>query len=129
MNVSWFQTASDEIPNPNDWHAFNMGGSQSACGETRITYNVDDVADFVPDSGREHPACREAVDGVVRSDVPFEIETPFDELMQPVSEPDVEAAAVEPAAVEPAVEPAAVEPDVEAAAVEPDVEAAVSDVQ
>jgi hypothetical protein len=61
--IRWFQPASDVIPNLNPWHAYRESGADALCGEARITYNLDGVADAVPDSGVAHPGCLAVVSG------------------------------------------------------------------
>jgi len=64
------------------WHAFELSDPGALCGEVRITYGVDPIADFVPAGGTAHTACEEAV--AVATPPPFQPEP------APAPEPDAE---------------------------------------
>lgn len=86
MQTRWFQPASDETPNTNEWHAFHDDNPAAVCGEAQLSFNRDAIADEVPSSGSAHLGCREALDGETGRTY-----TPFEGDVETAAEPEVQA--------------------------------------
>ena len=54
--VYWFYREADE-----EWHAYHLSSPAALCGKTAIAYNIDKVADAVPEGEEAHKACWKAI--------------------------------------------------------------------
>lgn len=45
-----------------DWHAFRDDATMALCGMVAIRYNSDEIADSLPDGGKLHSFCKDALD-------------------------------------------------------------------
>ena len=62
LQVRYFQPASEDRPNTNDWHAYRDDSSAALCGSASLSYNTDAIADALPAEGELHKGCGKALD-------------------------------------------------------------------
>ena len=58
------------------WHAYRDDSPAALCGEARITYNVDQIADDLPFGAALHEGCRRALEPETVAETPKTISTP-----------------------------------------------------
>ena len=59
--LRYFRKPSEDEVNTNDWHAYREDSPAALCGDAQLAYNVDSIADAVPDGGTLHKGCDKAL--------------------------------------------------------------------